>query len=101
MLEMPKSLKAIWWVKLATWFALPLMWQYLSLSIARHVYNAPTPDSPGFVEGTAQVGMAFTIMNIATIVMAFVIVRCVKLIGDANTYALFLLIGGAGFCRCS
>ncbi|BCO18295.1 MULTISPECIES: MFS transporter [unclassified Alteromonas] len=97
MLEMPKSLKAIWWVKLATWFALPLMWQYLSLSIARHVYNAPTPDSPGFVEGTAQVGMAFTIMNIATIVMAFVIVRCVKLIGDANTYALFLLIGGAGF----
>lgn len=97
LLEMPKSLKAIWWVKLVTWFALPMMWQYLALSIARHVYNAPTPDSPGFVEGTAQVGMAFTVMNVTTVVMALVIVHFVKYLGDAKTYALFLLIGGVGF----
>ena len=97
MLEMPKSLRAIWWVKLATWFALPMMWQYLALSIARHVYDAPTPDSPGFVEGTAQVGMAFTVMNISTIIMAFVIARLVKRIGDAKTYAIFLMFGAAGF----
>lgn len=95
--EMPKSLRAIWWVKLVTWFGLPLMWQYLALSIARHVYNAPTPDSPGFVEGTAQVGMAFTVMNITMLIMSFIIVAFVKKLGDAKTYSLFLLIGGIGF----
>ncbi len=95
--EMPKSLRAVWWVKLVTWFGLPLMWQYLALSIARHVYDAPTPDSPGFAEGTAQVGMAFTVMNITTVIMALFIGRIVTRIGDAKTYALFLLIGGIGY----
>lgn len=95
--EMPKSLRAVWWVKLVTWFGLPLMWQYLALSIARHVYDAPTPDSPGFAEGTAQVGMAFTVMNITTVIMALFIGRLVTRIGDAKTYSLFLLIGGIGY----
>ena len=39
--DMPMTLKQVWWVKLVTWFGLPLMWQYLSLSIAYHVYDAP------------------------------------------------------------
>ncbi len=50
-LEMPKGLKQIWWVKFFTWYGMPMMWQYLALSIARHCYNAPTPNSPGFAEG--------------------------------------------------
>lgn len=95
--NMPASLKAVWWVKLVTWFALPLMWQYLALSIAHHVYNAPTPASPGYAEGTAQVGLAFTVMNITTIIMAIFIGRIVTKIGDNKTYGLFLLIGGIGF----
>lgn len=95
--DMPKSIRAVWWVKLVTWFGLPMMWQYLALSIARHVYNAPNPDSPGFVEGTAQVGLAFTIMNVTTLIMALFIAKIVTKIGDAKTYALFLLIGGIGY----
>ena len=97
LVDMPKSLRAVWWVKLVTWFGLPLMWQYLALSIARHVYDAPNPDSPGFAEGTAQVGMAFTIMNVTTLIMALVIAKIVTKIGDAKTYSLFLLIGGVGY----
>jgi maltose/moltooligosaccharide transporter len=95
--NMPASLKAVWWVKLVTWFALPLMWQYLALSIAHHVYNAPTPASPGYAEGTAQVGLALTVMNITTIIMAMFIGKIVIKIGDNKTYSLFLLIGGIGF----
>ena len=43
--EMPDAIRKLWWVKLATWYGMPLMWQYLGLSIARHCFNAPTPDS--------------------------------------------------------
>lgn len=95
--EMPKSLRQLWWVKLVTWFGLPLMWQYLSLSIAYHVYNAPTPDSPGFAEGTAQGGTAFAVMHISTLVMSFFIAKTVHRFGDNRVYAFCLLVGGLGF----
>ena len=96
-LEMPKGLKQIWWVKFFTWYGMPLMWQYLALSIARHCYNAPTPNSPGFAEGAAKAGLAFTVMNITTVVMSILIPPIVRKIGTRMTYAVFLGIGGLGF----
>jgi maltose/moltooligosaccharide transporter len=95
--EMPTALKRIWWVKLFTWYGLPFMWQYLSLSIARHSFNAPTPDSPNFAEGSAHGGIAFIFMNVTTVVMAFLIPSVVKMIGTRLTYAVFLVSGGLGF----
>ena len=95
--EMPKGLKQIWWVKFFTWYGMPLMWQYLALSIARHCYNAPTPDSPNFAEGSAKVGIAFTVMNITTVVMAILIPFIVKRIGTRMNYSIFLALGGLGF----
>ena len=96
-LDMPKGLRQIWWVKFFTWYGMPLMWQFLALSIARHCYNAPTPESPNFAEGSAKVGLALTTMNITTVVMAFLIPPIVKQIGTRMTYALFLACGGLGF----
>lgn len=96
-IEMPQGLRQIWWVKLFTWYGMPMMWQYLALSIARHCYNAPTPESPGFAEGSAKVGLAYTVMNVTTVVMAFLIPSIVRTIGTRMTYAIFLIIGGLGF----
>lgn len=95
--DMPQALRRIWWVKLFTWYGMPMMWQYLAVSIARHSYNAPTPDSPGYAEGTAKVGWAFTVMNVSTVVMSFLIPAIVRKIGTRKTYALFLTLGGLGF----
>lgn len=95
--DMPQSLRTLWWVKLVTWFGLPLMWQYLSLSIAHHVYNAPTPDAPGFAEGTAQGGTAFAVMHITTLVMSFFIAKTIHKFGDSKVYAFCLMVGGLGF----
>jgi maltose/moltooligosaccharide transporter len=95
--EMPKVLRQIWWVKLFTWYGMPMMWQYLALSIARHSFNAPTPESPGFNEGAARVGVAYIFMNATTVVMAFLIPSIVRMIGTRMTYASFLAIGGVGF----
>jgi len=97
LVNMPKVVKQIWWVKLFTWYGMPLMWQYLALSIARHCFNAPTKDSPGFAEGSAKGGVALTVMNITTVIMAFLIPSVVKNIGTRLTYAIFLAIGGFGF----
>lgn len=95
--DMPDELRRLWWVKFFSWYGMPLMWQYLALSIARHSFNAPSPDSPGFAEGTAQVGLAFTVMNITTLVMSFSIPTIVQRIGKRTTYAIFFALGGIGF----
>lgn len=96
-IDMPVGLRRIWWVKLFTWYGLPFMWQYLSLSIARHSFNAPTPDSPNFAEGSSYGGIAFIVMNVTTVVMAFLIPSIVKAIGTRMTYAILLVCGGIGF----
>jgi maltose/moltooligosaccharide transporter len=95
--DLPKPIASLWWVKFFSWFGMPLMWQYLSLSIARHCFNAPNPDSPGFAEGAANVGLALTVMNVTTVVMSFLIPSIIRKIGARHTYALFLLLGGIGF----
>ncbi len=97
MKDMPDELRRLWWVKFFSWYGMPLMWQYLALSIARHSFNAPTPDSPGFAEGTANVGVAFTVMNITTVVMSFLAPTIIQRIGKKNTYSVFLALGGIGF----
>ena len=95
--DMPQGLRRIWWVKLFTWYGLPFMWQYLSLSIARHSFNAPSPDSPNFAEGSSWGGPAFVVMNVTTVVMAFLIPSIVRAIGTRMTYAVLLVFGGIGF----
>jgi len=95
--EMPDAIRKLWWVKLATWYGMPLMWQYLGLSIARHCFNAPTPDSPGFEAASQWGGVALTVMNITTVVMSILIPMVVRKIGTKQTYAAFLTAGGVGF----
>lgn len=95
--EMPEQMRHLWWVKFFTWYGLPLMWQFLALSIARHVFNAPTPDSPGFAEGAANVGMAFTVMNVTTVACSFFIPPFVRRIGNKEVYSALLLVGGIGY----
>ena len=95
--KMPDEIRRMWWVKFFSWYGMPLMWQYLALSIARHSFNAPTPDSPGFAEGTANVGLAFTVMNITTVAMSFLVPKITRTLGKKNTYSLLLFVGGCGF----
>lgn len=95
--EMPVEIRRLWWTKFFSWYGLPLMWQYLALSIARHCFDAPNPESPGFAEGAANVGIAFTVMNVTTVAMSFLVPGLVGRFGTRNVYAGLLLIGGIGF----
>lgn len=97
MKEMPLALRQIWWVKLAIWYAFPLMWQYLTLSIARHVFGATGPEDIGFSDGVAMGGVGMAIYCFAPIVMSFFFNPLIKKLGNRKIWALFLLIGAIGF----
>jgi maltose/moltooligosaccharide transporter len=98
--EMPKVMRQLWWVKFFTWYGLPLMWQYLSLAVAKYAFNAPSPEAnpKGFEEGTAWGGFCFAMFSITCFIISIFIPMIVKMIGSRRaTHALFLTIGALGF----
>jgi maltose/moltooligosaccharide transporter len=98
--EMPTVMKQLWWVKFFTWYGLPLMWQYLSLAVAKYAFNAPdTISNPaGFEEGTKWGSMCFAAFSAFCAVISIFMPRINKMIGSARaTHAVFLIIGGIGF----
>ncbi|GAC13054.1 MFS transporter [Aliiglaciecola lipolytica] len=95
--SMPDEVRRLWWVKFFSWYGLPLMWQYLGLSIARHSFNAVDPKSDLFIEGVARGGVALTVMNVTTLCMSFLVPSIVRKLGKKNTYALLLGLAGIGF----
>ncbi len=97
--EMPTTMRQLWWVKFFTWYALPLMWQFLSLAIARHAFNAPNAESNplGFAEGTQWGSLCFAMFNVGCFGISFFLPAIAKRITQRGTHALFLTIGGLGF----
>ncbi len=50
--DMPTTMKQLAVVQFFTWFALPCMWQFYGLAVARHIFLAPDEKSPLFAAGT-------------------------------------------------
>ena len=98
--EMPKVMRQLWWVKFFTWYGLPLMWQYLSLSVAKYSFNAPSPEANkiGFDAGKDWGGLCFAMFSITCFVISIFMPRISKMIGSRRaTHAIFLTIGAIGF----
>ncbi|QJW90943.1 MFS transporter [Spirosoma taeanense] len=95
--DMPTTMKQLWWVKFFTWYGLPLMWQYLSLAISRHAFNAPTPQSPGFERGIEVGNDCFALFNIGCFGVSFFLPAIARRLGRRGTHATFLTLGGLGF----
>jgi maltose/moltooligosaccharide transporter len=98
--EMPKVMKQLWWVKFFTWYGLPLMWQYLSLAVAKYSFNAASPEANriGFEEGSKWGGLCFAMFSITCFTISIFIPAIVKMVGSRRkTHAIFLCIGALGF----
>jgi maltose/moltooligosaccharide transporter len=94
--EMPRTMKQLAVVQFFTWFALPCMWQFFGLSVARHVFLAPNADSPLFAEGTEWGGLCFAVYNIVCFVVAFLLPSLVKATNRKTVHMLALICGGIG-----
>ena len=97
LLDMPKAMKQLFFVKFFTWYGVPIFYSYLALSIARHVYNAPDDTFPGFADGVKSGTTAILVMNIGTIVVTLLLPKLAQLIGRRKTHVLCMLLGAAGF----
>jgi maltose/moltooligosaccharide transporter len=94
--EMPKTMKQLAVVQFFTWFALPCMWQFFGIAIARHVFGAPDENSPLFKEGTEWGGLCFAVYNVVCFVIAFLIPSIAKATSRKTVHMIALVCGGLG-----
>ena len=94
--EMPSTMKQLAVVQFFTWFALPCMWQFFSLAIARHVFLAPDESSPRFAEATEWGGLCFAVYNVVCFVIAFLLPAFANATSRKTVHMIALVCGGIG-----
>jgi maltose/moltooligosaccharide transporter len=94
--EMPTTMKQLAVVQFFTWFALPCMWQFFGIAIARHVFGAPDERSPLFAQGTEWGGLCFAVYNVVCFVVAFLLPALAKATSRKTVHMIALVCGGIG-----
>jgi maltose/moltooligosaccharide transporter len=94
--DMPTTMKQLAVVQFFTWFALPCMWQFYGLTVARHVYLAPDEKSPLFAAGTEWGGLSFAIYNVVCFLVAFLLPPIANAGSRKLTHFICLTLGGFG-----
>ncbi len=94
--EMPQTMKQLAVVQFFTWFALPCMWQFFGIAVARHVFGAPDEKSPLFAQGTEWGGLCFAAYNVVCFVIAFLLPSLAKKTSRKTVHIIALVCGGIG-----
>ena len=94
--EMPSTMKQLAVVQFFTWFALPCMWQFFGIAVARHVFLAPNESSPLFAQGTEWGGLCFAVYNVVCFGIAFLLPSLAKSTSRKTVHTIALLCGGIG-----
>jgi len=94
--EMPTTMKQLAVVQFFTWFALPCMWQFFGIAVARHVFGAPNETSPLFAAGTEWGGLCFAVYNVVCFMVAFMLPSLAKETSRKTVHMIALVCGGLG-----
>ncbi len=94
--DMPATMKQLAVVQFFTWFALPFMWQYYGITVARHVFDAVDDKSELFRQGTEWGGVCFAVYNFVCFLVAFAIPPLAGKIGRKGVHIICLICGGLG-----
>jgi maltose/moltooligosaccharide transporter len=94
--EMPSTMKQLAVVQFFTWFALPCMWQFFGIAVARHVFLAPNETSPLFAQGAEWGGLCFAAYNVVCFGIAFLLPSLANATSRKTVHLIALLCGGIG-----
>ena len=94
--DMPPTMKQLAVVQFFTWFALPFMWQFYGITVARHVFGAGDENSAAFRAGTEWGGVCFAVYNFVCFLVAFAIPPLAERLGRKGVHILCLSLGGLG-----
>jgi len=94
--NMPQTMKQLAVVQFFSWFALPCMWQYFTIALARQAFGTSDAQSPAFEEATVWGNNCMAVYNVVTVIVSFALPPLAAAIGRKKTYFICLLLGGLG-----
>ena len=95
-LGMPRVMKQLALVQVATWLGLFCMWLYFAPMTARHVFGAVQSDSPSYKQGVEWAGVCFAMYSVVCFAVAFTLPRLARRFGQQRVHGLCLVAGGLG-----
>ena len=93
---MPRTMRQLAWVQIATWLGLFCMWLYFPVAVAYHVFGAPGPESPRYAEGVEWGGVCFGVYSAVCFIFSFALEPLGRRLGKRRAHGLCLLAGAAG-----
>lgn len=94
--RMPLTMKKLGWVQFFSWFALFMMWVYMTPAIAEHVfYKMDGERNRLYSEAANWVGVLFGVYNGVSALYAIFLPRLASRFGRTKVHAVGLTIGGA------
>lgn len=99
--DMPQTMRQLAPVQFFTWLGLFCMWLYFGVAIARSVFGATTPQSPGYNDGVKWGGVCFAAYSAVTFAFAFWLPSLAKKLGRRWTHTVCLICGGLGLLSVS
>jgi len=94
--SMPTTMRQLAPVQFCTWLGLFCMWLFFGVAVARSVFGAASPQSPGYTEGVKWGGICFAFYSGVTFVFAMVLPRIADALGRKLTHVACLACGGVG-----
>ncbi len=94
--EMPAPMRKLGIMMLFQWYAMFCYWNYVTLSIARSVYNTTDPVSDGFRSAVLTNGTLGAAYNAIAFAAALAMVPLVRKAGPRRVHAAALVAGGVG-----
>lgn len=93
--RMPQTMKNLGWVQFFSWFALFMMWVYMTPAIAEHVFYKMEGDRNRlYSEAANWVGVLFGVYNGISALYAIFLPRLANRFGRTKVHAAGLIIGG-------
>jgi maltose/moltooligosaccharide transporter len=94
--KMPRTMRQLAPVQFCTWLGLFCMWLYFGVAIARSVFGATSPQSPGYNDGVKWGGICFAVYSVVTFIFAMILPRIADSFGRKLTHVVCLAGGGIG-----
>lgn len=93
---MPKVMRRLALVQMATWLGLFLMWFYFVTAATHRVFGATDPDSPLFKQGQEWGGLCFAVYSAVCFVAAPFLTPIAARFGRRAVHSIALVCGGLG-----
>lgn len=96
--QMPKPMRKLALIHSCTWFALFIMWPFMTPVITQYAFHTTDPASAAYNAGADWVGMLFAGFNVAAALFGFAVLPgLARRLGNGPAHALCLGTGVAGF----